>query len=136
VIDYPSWQGYTSVEHVSGPVGGEGEIVLIEKVESELVWQPKYCRTLKLDPPRQVVWKIYPGRLGDGGWELDFSGTVEYRFEEVGPSETLVDFQVIKEFVVPVDDAAELDEVRAREYRLQADVMAANHPRLVAVLGR
>jgi hypothetical protein len=117
-IDYPSWQGYTNLEHVSGPAGQEGEVCLISKPEGVLVWQPKYIRTVKLDPPRQVIWKIYSPMKGSK-WDYEFTATVEYRLTQKEAHKTQLAIQVIKEYLVPYAHDSELDEVRRREYALQ-----------------
>jgi hypothetical protein len=133
IINYPSWQGYTSVEHVSGPPGQEGEVVLLGKLEGELVWQPKYCRTLRLDPPHQVIWKVYPPR-DNSEWAHEFTATVDYRLSQLETNKTRVAVQVIKEFSVPYADAGELDEVRKQESELQASVEDTYIPKLAEAL--
>jgi hypothetical protein len=133
-VDYPSWQAYVDRELVAGRAGEEGEVFLIGKNDDELAGQRKYCRTLKLDPPRQVIWRIY-SEPGGGDWEYEFTGTVEYRLTEAdGGNKTRFVIQVIKEFVVPFEDETELVGVQKREYELQKAVEHANLARLLAML--
>jgi AcrR family transcriptional regulator len=134
-LDYASWQGYTSLEHVSGPVDAEGEVKLIRKPETELVWQPKYVRTVKLDPPHQVIFTIYSGG-NTSDWEHQFTGTVEYRLTETGDGRTRFAFQCIKEYQVPYEEESELDEVRRREYELQKTYEDSIFPNLEALVSQ
>lgn len=135
-VDYPSWQAYIHRELVAGRAGEEGEVFLIGKDDDELAGQRKYCRTVKLDPPHQVIWRIY-SEPGGGDWEYEFAGTVEYRLTETDNGQkTRFVIQVIKEFVVPYEDEAELVEVQKREYELQKAVENANLVRLFALLPR
>jgi hypothetical protein len=138
VVDFRAWQGYDSVQLVSGVQGEEGELIIIKKPESEMAWQEKYCGTIKLDPLRQVIWRIYtgPGQVGPDGWEYEYSGTVDYRFEANGPQKTTIFLQVIKEFFVPHDDETELAEVQAAEYKFQTEVAEHFRPRLLELLAQ
>jgi hypothetical protein len=133
VIDYPSWQGYPSVQHISGPVGQEGEIVRLEKPKGEFFWRPKYCRTVKLDPLRPVIWKVDSIEAPD---DLKWSASVDYRLHMQEDGKTKLQCQVIKEFVVPYENERELDEVCKRENEQQGAYMDANFPRLEALLAK
>jgi hypothetical protein len=133
-FDYPSWQAYIHRELVAGRAGEEGEVFLIGKEADELAGQRKYCRTVKVDPPNQVIWRIY-SEPGGGDWDYEFNGTVEYRLTEADDGKkTRFVIQVIKEFVVPYDNETDLVEVQQREYELQKDVENANLSRLFALL--
>src|SRR5688572_4451745 len=105
VLDYPSWQSYSSVEHVSGPPSQDGEVVRLRKDEKGFAFPPYYARTIKLDPPRRVVWKTYPESTGGQG---DFFGIVEFQLHEA-QGKTRFCYNTIYEFLVPHAEEAELE---------------------------
>src|SRR5215211_7634217 len=79
-INYASWQNFPLIQHVSGELGQEGEVVLLSKEEKGFKsFPPYYARTVKLDPGRRVIWKTYPEERTE---DNDFFGFVEFRLEE------------------------------------------------------
>lgn len=138
VFDYPAWQGYETIVHVSGPKGEEGELASIEKTKDEPGWQEKFCKTIKLDPLKQIIWRVYtdPGQVGADGWERGFDVTVDYRFEATTSEKTTIHMQVIKEFFVPYEDESELAGVQQSEYRHQVELMEHLAPRLYDLLAK
>lgn len=78
LLDYGAWQNYSIIEHVSGPVGGEGEVVLLKKDETGYAAVPAYyARTVSIEPGRRVIWKTF--REGD-----DYFGVVEFSLADAG----------------------------------------------------
>ncbi len=110
VLNYPSWQGYSEVTHLSGPPGGEGEVVRLAKDEEGFTFPPYFARTIKIDPPIRVMWKTYP----EEGTVPDFLGVVEFTLEAVG-AQTRFGFMSLYEFRVPHNEEAELDEFREEQ---------------------
>jgi len=134
VFDYPSWQAYVERTLVAGRAGEEGEVFLIGKAEDEFAGQRKYCRTIKLDPPRQVIWKVYT-EPGGGDWDYQWSAYVEYRLSEAaGGTKTRFQFQAIKEFFIPYSDESELAAAKDHEYKVQKEIERLNFERLAALL--
>jgi hypothetical protein len=131
VIDYPSWQNYSSVEHVSGQVGCEGEVVLLRKDEPGFEFPPYYARTIKLDPPHWVIWKTFPMRASP---ENQFSGIVEFRLNEAS-GRTRYWFQSIYEFSVPHTEEAELHKFRQRQNANMLRLYDSIYPKLQALIG-
>jgi hypothetical protein len=131
VFDYPAWQGYETIVHVAGPKGEVGELATIEKTKDEPGWHEKFCKTIKLDPLKQIIWRVYtgPGQVGAEGWEREFDVTVDYRFEATAET-TTIHMQVIKEFFVPYEDESELAGVQQSEYQHQVEIMEHLAPRL------
>src|SRR5579859_3780402 len=82
LINYSSWQDYSVVQHVSGEAGQEGEVVLLNKVEPGFTFPAYFARTIKLEPPRRVIWKTYPQSTEP---DIDFSGIIEFRLNQEGP---------------------------------------------------
>lgn len=81
VLNYTLWQDFSHAEHISGPQGGEGEVVLLKKEEKGLeAFPPYYGRTLKIIPEQQFVWKTYPRKINDD--VMDFAGIVDFRLSE------------------------------------------------------
>jgi hypothetical protein len=66
VLDYPSWNpSFVGAEviPVSGPRGGEGEVVQIKKQLKAVTGDslpPFYAKTVKLVPLRHIAWYVYP----------------------------------------------------------------------------
>jgi hypothetical protein len=107
-LDYPSWQNYSIVRHISGEPGGEGEVVLLKKEEAGVQTTPYYARTIKLEPKRRVIWKTFRD-------DTDYFGIVEFRVEgKDGGSQ--FSFNVLYEHVVTYNDEADVDAFRIRQY--------------------
>jgi hypothetical protein len=126
VIDYPSWQNYSSVTHISGKAGGEGEVVLLRKDEKGFEFPPYYARTIKLQPPRWVIWKTYPVNASA---ENSFAGVVEFKLDKVD-GKTRYWFQSVYEFAVPYQDDRELDDFRKRQNDNMLTLYASINPKL------
>ncbi len=129
VQNYPSWQEYSLVKHIAGPVGGEGELVLLKKEESGLEFPPYYARTIKLDPDSRVIWKVW---LEKGVHEMDFFGIVEFRVDET-QGRTRFWYNCIYEFEVPYRHESELDEFRRQTVVSFDAVFAVTFPKLKAL---
>lgn len=126
VIDYPSWQSYSTVRHVSGELGQEGEVVLLQNEDKGLKFLPYYARTIKLDPGRRVIWKIYPQ---EGTQGVGFFGFCEFRTDEM-QGKTRFGYSLIYEFQVPYRDESELDAFRRKEYENFEALFSTILPRL------
>jgi hypothetical protein len=107
--DYSSWQDYNSLETVAGEPGKVGEIVRMDKVGIPL---PFYGRTVQLDPPRRIMWKIYPLE------GMDHFGFVDYRFEEVEGG-TRFSVSGVYEHLVPADEVDEFTRQNSRSDALE-----------------
>lgn len=126
VINYPSWQNYSSVQHISGPVEQEGEVVLLRKEEAGFEFPAYYARTLKLEPERRVVWKTYPQHAAPGN---DFFGIVEFRLYEEQPK-TRFCYNTLYEFQVPHRHVSELEVFRTQQYENFGRLFDAILPKL------
>lgn len=129
VLNYPSWQNYSSVEHISGEPGGEGEVVLLRKEEEGFTFPPYYARTIKLEPRRRSMWKTYPETRTQGN---DFFGIVEFRLEE-SQGTTRFSYNTLYEFLVPHVEKSELDAFRERQRENFETLLAAIFPKLKAL---
>jgi len=136
VINYPSWQNFPIVEHVSGEPGHEGEVVLLKKEEAGLTIGPYYTRTIKLDPERRVIWKVYLAELenvqGTGG--ADITGWVEFRLYDDGENRSRFWYNLIYELLVPYEHESELGRYREqqdREYAPAIHIMMGHLKELV-----
>lgn len=129
VVNYPSWQNYSSVQHISGESGGEGEIVLLRKDEEGFTFPPYYARTIRLETQRRAIWKTYPEKRTP---ETDFFGIVEFRLED-RQGKTQFSYNTLYEFMVPYTDKRELDAFRDREGENFNNLLAAIFPKLKAL---
>ena len=123
VIDYPSWQDYSTVEHVSGPAGQEGEVVLLKKEEA-FEFPPYYAITVKLEPEHRIIWKTYS--LED---EEPFFGIVDFTVEEI-QNTTRFSIAVVYEFQVSYQDDEQLNKFRDEQYVNFESLFAAVLPKL------
>jgi len=96
VLNYPSWQNYPRLQHVSGRPGEEGEVVLLMKEEKGFTFPPYYARTIKLEPPHRVIWKTYP----QVAQEINFFGIVDFTLAEA-QDKTRFRYDMLYEFLVP-----------------------------------
>jgi polyketide cyclase/dehydrase/lipid transport protein len=127
VLDYPAWQSYSKVEHISGEPGGEGEIVLLSKDEEGFELPPYYSKVLKLAPPRRVIWKTYPEEGSD------FFGIVEFQLHEAG-QKTRFEYHLIYEFTVPFEDEQEIAAFRESQEENFGALFASVLPKLVELV--
>lgn len=125
VIDYPSWQNYARIERMSGNAGQEGELVMLVKEEKGFQFPPYFARTIKLEPPRRVIWKTYPER----GQEVDFFGIVEYKLDQVA-GKTRLRYDTLYEFLVPYEDERELEGYKKQQYENFGALFALILPKL------
>jgi uncharacterized protein YndB with AHSA1/START domain len=108
MLDYSAWQNFPIVRHISGPVGQEGEVVMLKKGEEGFEFPPYFARTIKLDPPHRVVWKTY---LEKGSQEIDIFGIVDFRAEKA-QGKTRFLYNSTYEFLVPYRQKSELETFR------------------------
>ena len=126
VINYPSWQNYSTVKHITGEVGKEGEVVLLSKDEKGFEFPPYFARTIKLEPPHRVIWKTYPEKSSPGN---EFFGIVEFRLDEVD-GKTRYWFQSLYEFLVPYENEDELDQFRKQQDDNMSTLYESIYPKL------
>src|ERR1700722_10242014 len=111
MVDYPSWQTFDICQHISGPVGQEGEVVRLSKDEPGFSFPPYYARTIKIVPEQRIIWKTYPEK----GQEVDFFGIVDFMVQD-DSRKTRLTYGVLYEFQVPHSDAAELEAFQKAQY--------------------
>ncbi len=111
VVNYPSWQHYPIVRHISGKPGQEGEVVLLKKEEKGFEFPPYYARTLKIDLERRLMWKTFP----QNRQPIDFFGIVDFQLQPAADGTRFV-YDVLYEFLVPYQDERELDAFRQAQY--------------------
>jgi hypothetical protein len=109
IIDYQSWQNYTSVERISGEEGQAGEVVLLRKDEGGFKFPPYYSRIITINPESRVIWKTWPQENPDA-----FFGIVDFRVYPAG-ERTRFAWSVLYEFMVPHTDAEELKAFEAAQ---------------------
>lgn len=126
VLNYPSWQNYSSVQHVSGEPGAEGEVVLLRKDEKGFAFPPYYARTIRLEVARRAIWKTYPERTRP---DNDFFGIVEFRLQDRG-AQTRFSYDTLYEFMVAYNHKSELDTFRSQQQRNFEILVAAIFPKL------
>jgi hypothetical protein len=127
VINYTAWQHYPVAEHISGAPGREGEVVLLKKDEAGFSFPPYYARTIKLDPPRRVIWKTYPLQGTQGP---HFFGIVDFRLVEVDNGKTRFCYDFLYEFLMPGTDESELEAFRTSSYKNTEQMFASILPKL------
>jgi hypothetical protein len=127
-INYPSWQNYTIVQNVSGRPGEEGEVVLLKK--EELNFPPYYARTIKLEPPSRVIWKVFL----DKDAAMDLFGIVEFNLHEVG-GKTRFCYNLLYEFMVPYTDESELKAFRDQQHKEFAEALEVMWVKLKNMIG-
>lgn len=123
VLNYPSWQVYSIMQHVSGKQGTEGEVVLLKKDEAGFEFPPYYARTIKLDPGSRIIWKTYPEKTSD------FFGIVDFKVHPLGDS-TRFSYDILYEFLVPYENESEVEAFRKRQHDSSAAVFASIFPKL------
>jgi hypothetical protein len=128
VLEYTSWQNYPLAEHVSGPRGGEGEVVRLQKDEAGHGTPPYFTRTILLEPGHRVVWKVYPDAEGFMG-AAGFQAFVDFRVEEADGG-TRFSYNSIYEYLVASDDEAEVEAFREEARASSLAVFAVIFPKL------
>lgn len=128
VINYPSWQSYSIVRNVSGEPGQEGEVVFLKK--EELNFPPYYARTISVEPPNRVVWKVW---LEPGG-EIDTFGIVDFVLHDAN-EKTRFCYNCLYEFLVPHSTESELQEFREHKYNEYNAGLSANWAKLKEMVG-
>lgn len=126
VINYTAWQHYPVAEHISGVPGQEGEVVLLRKDEAGFSFPPYFARTIKLDPPRRVIWKTYPQQDTEGP---AFFGIVDFKLSDVD-GRTRFRYDFLYEFLLPGADERELEAFRATSYENTEKMFASILPKL------
>jgi hypothetical protein len=126
VLNYPSWQNYAIARHISGPVQGEGEVVLLKKEEAGVEFPPYYARTIWLEPERRIIWKTYPETRGSGS---DFFGIVDFTVADAQGG-TRFGYNILYEFVVPYRAESELQAFHKQQYESSEAVFAVIFPKL------
>jgi hypothetical protein len=128
VINYPSWQDYSIVQHLSGEPGREGELVMLKKDDLES-FPPYYARTIKLEPERRIIWKTY----AEGS--ESFFGIVEFRLSEL-QGKTCFSYSVVYEFLVAAQDEREIDSFQRRRRTDYEAMLAEVIPKLRELVER
>jgi hypothetical protein len=130
MINYPSWQHYSTVQHIAGIPGQEGEVVRLQKAEKGFAFPAYFARTIRLDAPRRVIWKTY---LEKGTEEVDRFGIVEFRLVEAKGGTRFI-YSLIYEFQVPFRHESELENFSKQQYANFAALLAVTHPKLKALV--
>ncbi len=126
VLNYPSWQNFSSVQHISGRPREEGEVVHLIKEEKGYSFPPYYARTIKLEPQRRAIWKTYPQSRSQ---ESDFFGIVDFRLEGAQGNTNFI-YNTIYEFLVPHTDRSELDAFETEQHSNFQTLLTAIFPKL------
>lgn len=126
VVNYPSWQSYLSIEHISGTSGEEGELVLLRTGEAGFSFPPYYARTIKVEPERRLIWKTY---AQSAGGEMEFFGIVDLKLQAEN-DKTRLRYDTLYEFQVPNQSQRELEAFREKQYRDFETVFASVFLRL------
>lgn len=124
-VNYPSWQTFSTVRHISGTPGQEGEVVLLKKEEG-FEFPPYLARIIKLDPGSRIIWKTYP-QEGDTGTE--FFGIVKFTVEEAS-GKTRFSYELLYEFLIPYQHESELQDFYKKQYAGSEEVFASIFPKL------
>jgi hypothetical protein len=133
VIEYPAWQDYSMVKHISGEPGEEGELVLLKKEEPGLEsFPPFYARTIKLIPDTRVIWKTFPAEASD---ELDFFGIVDFGVAPASDGSRFT-YSLLYEFLVPYQSEVDLENFRSAQREQTEAMLASILPKLRRLVGR
>jgi len=111
VVNYPSWQNYPIVQHVSGRPGEEGEVGLLKKDEKGFEVPPYFARTVKLEPERRLLWKTFPQHKQ----AIDLFGFVDFQLQPADGGTRFL-YDVLYEFMVPYQEERELEAFRQAQY--------------------
>lgn len=126
VVDYPSWQNYSTVETIEGTPGRAGEVVRLTKDEPGFVFPTYFARTILVEPERKILWKTY---LDPDSGEIPRFGIVEFRLSE-RDGKTVFWSNLIYEFTVPYeteDDLRRFEEEQNENFRV---LQTSTHPKL------
>lgn len=126
VMNYPAWQNFSVVRHVSGEPGGEGEVVLLSKEERGFTFPPYYARTIRLEAQRRAIWKTYPAKVEAGS---DFFGIVDFRLEDA-EGKTRFAYNTIYEFLVSYVERSDLAKFRSQQEENFETLLGAIFPKL------
>lgn len=126
VVDFPSWQNYSRVEHVSGKPGREGEVRLLQNAEKGFEVPPFYARTIKLEPGHRIVWKCYPSLKETG---KEFIGFAEFRLDEE-QGRTRFSYSILYEFQMPRSNEIEREAFLKQQHENMDALFALFVPRL------
>jgi hypothetical protein len=113
VVDFPSWQGFSSIERISGVIGAEEEVFLLVKNGESFDFPPFYARTLRVEPHRRIIWKTFPADVLEG---TGFVGIVEFRLESAEAGTSRFSYHSIYEFNGPFSSEAERLSFRNAQY--------------------
>jgi len=111
VVNYPTWQNYSTVQHLAGNPGEEGELVLLKKTEAGIELGPYYARTIKIEPERRFTWKTFTDRE-----ELNGFGIVEFRLDDMKGA-TRFYYNTYYEIHVDRQSESKLAELRKQYYK-------------------
>lgn len=129
VVNYPSWQHYSTVKTVEGVPGREGEVVMLRKEEAGFVFPTYFARTIKIVPQRRIIWKTY---IESGTPEIDRFGIVDFKLYEEG-AVTRFTNSLLYEFLVPYEDERELEEFKRTQDKNFEGLQSTTYPRLKAM---
>lgn len=106
VTDFPSWQGFTTVDREIEGVKDEAyEVFRLFKEEEGFEWpEPYYARTLMVDPEKRIVWKTFPTNVPEG---TGYFGIVDFRLESADDGKSLFSYHFVYEFNGPFDSEEE-----------------------------
>jgi len=130
LLDYPTWQNYSEVRRISGVIGEVDEVVALIKKEKGFVFPPYYARTLKIDPPRRIVWRTF---IDKGADPIDRSGIVDFRLYPCAEGSRFCT-HLYYEYLVPHDTEEELVAFRASQEVNFRTLQAATRPKLLALI--
>jgi len=130
IVNYPSWQNYSLVQHISGEPGQEGEVVLLKKEEGGIELPSYYARTVKLDPQRRIIWKTYPQERSAEGVSF---GIVEFRVDEA-QGKTRFCYHTLYEFLVSHRDESALEAFRQQQAANIEAVFSSVFPKLIRLV--
>lgn len=129
IEDYTGWQDFSKAEPISGTPGAVREVVLLKKEEPGLeTFPPYYARTMKVERPRQIVWKTFPQRRS--GTDPTFFGIVDFRLDPRG-AQCDFTYNVYYEFVVDMTDDAKVAAYEAEMTAGFQQLFASAFPKLI-----
>jgi hypothetical protein len=130
IVNYPSWQGFSTVKTISGKPGQEGEVVSLQKDEKGFVFPPYYARTIKIELQRRIVWKTF---IDKGSAEIDRFGIVDFKLFE-GEGKTRFCSNLLYEFLVPYEHESEIATFRETQDENFKSLFASTRPKLIKLV--
>lgn len=130
IINYPSWQNYSIVQYVSGKAGQEGELLLLKKEERGASSTAYYARTVKIEPERRIIWKIFREKPAEG--EATF-GIVDFSVQ-AAEGGSLFTYRLFYEFASPQGGEDDLELFREQKQQGIKNLLAAVIPKLEALV--